>query len=122
MFDCDKCGLCCIGLDKNEITAEYHNGDGICKHLDMGTMLCDIYEKRPIFCRIDEYYEEYLADKMDRKEYDRLNYKACALKKQEYEECGKDIYKMISKKPELDKKLQAIIDESLENAAGTVNE
>ncbi|TCL59069.1 hypothetical protein EDD76_105246 [Kineothrix alysoides] len=116
MFDCDKCGLCCIGLDRNEITAQLHDGDGICRHLDMETMLCRIYENRPIFCNIEGYYDEFLKDEMEKEEFMRLNYEACLLKKQEWEECGKDIRRMISRIPQLDEENEKIIRASLEKA------
>lgn len=117
MFQCDQCGLCCIGLDKSEVTADLHNGDGICKHLDLDTMLCKIYEERPIFCRVEEYFDTYLADKMDKDEFIRLNYEACQLKKKEYKECGRDIYKMISKTPQLEQEQEEMLMESLEEAS-----
>ena len=117
MFNCDKCGLCCIGLNKSDAAADMHNGDGICKYLDLDTMLCKIYEERPILCRVEDYYDKYLADKMDREEFIRLNYEACELKKKEYEECGRDIHKMISKTPELDPEKEAILLESLDTVA-----
>lgn len=79
-FQCDQCGLCCIGLDKKKITAELHDGDGICRHLDRDTMRCSIYETRPVFCRVDEYYDRCLSDKMSREEYLALTYEACRLK------------------------------------------
>ncbi len=116
MFDCDKCGLCCIGLDRNEITAQLHDGDGICRHLDMETMFCRIYENRPIFCNIEGYYDEFLKDEMEKEEFLRLNYEACRLKKQEWEECGKDIRRMISRIPQLDEENEKIIRASLEKA------
>lgn len=118
MFECDKCGLCCIGLDKNEATADLHNGDGICKYLDLKTMLCTIYEERPIFCRVDEYFDLYLADKMDKEEFMCLNYEACQLKKKEFEECGRDIYKMVSKVPDVESKKQEVLTKSLDEALG----
>lgn len=116
MFNCDKCGLCCIGLNKSETTAFLHDGDGICRYLDLDTMLCTIYEKRPLVCRVDEYYDRFLADKMDREEFMRLNYEACELKKKEYEECGRDVHKMISITPEMDPEKEAILLASLEEA------
>lgn len=117
MFECDKCGLCCIGLNKNEATAYLHDGDGICRHLDRETMLCTIYEKRPIFCRVEEYYDTYLADEMDREEFMRLNYEACQVKKREYEECGRDIHKMISMTPDIEPEQEEKILKSLKEAS-----
>lgn len=114
MFSCDKCGLCCIGLDKSEVTADLHNGDGICKYLDLDTMLCRIYEERPIFCNIERYYEELLKDKMEKEDFLRLNYEACEAKKKEWEECGRNIRKMISKIPEMDEDNERILRDSLE--------
>lgn len=81
MFQCDKCGLCCLGLDKHEETKDMHNGDGVCIHLDRKTMLCHIYENRPIFCRVDDYFEQGLAGEMSEEEFYRLNYEACEEKK-----------------------------------------
>ncbi|WMC93269.1 YkgJ family cysteine cluster protein [Kineothrix sp. MB12-C1] len=114
MFNCDKCGLCCIGLNKSEVTAYLHDGDGICRNLDLDTMLCRIYEERPIFCDIERYYEELLKDQMDKEEFFRLNAEACDLKKKEWEECGRDIYKMTSRIPDLDEEKEKIIRASLE--------
>lgn len=116
MFDCDKCGLCCIGLNKSELTKHMHNGDGICKHLDLDTMLCRIYEERPIFCRVEEYYDKYLKDKMEKETFLRLNAEACELKKQELIDCGGDIYKMVSLIPDMEGENRNIVSESLENA------
>lgn len=114
MFECDKCGLCCLGLDRSELMADLHNGDGICKNLDLDTMLCRIYEERPIFCNVEKYYDLYLTDKMDREDFMQKNYEACKLKKEEWEECGRDIRKMTSKIPEMDEKREQIILDSLE--------
>lgn len=116
MFECDKCGLCCVGLNKTEVTAYLHKGDGICKYLDFNTMLCTIYNERPIFCRVEEYFDTYLAGKMDKEEFIQLNYEACRLKKQEYEECGRDIHKMISKIPEIDPEKKEMIIKSFQEA------
>lgn len=85
MFECDKCGLCCTGLDKHENMKEFHGGDGVCFHLNTETMLCDIYESRPLICRVDDFYDAYLKGKMSREEYYRLNYEACKKKKRDAE-------------------------------------
>lgn len=112
-FHCTKCGLCCIGLDKKEITAGLQDGDGICRHLDQTTMCCMIYEDRPIFCRVDDYYNQFLADKMDREEYLALTYEACELKKREWEACGRDVRKVGKAVPKMTEKSEKIIAESL---------
>ena len=51
--------------------------DGICKYLDESTNLCTIYNERPIFCRVDDFYEKNLSDKMSREEFYRLNKEIC---------------------------------------------
>lgn len=114
MFDCDRCGLCCVGLNKSEVTAELHNGDGICKHLDRETMLCRIYNSRPIFCRVEDYYNEFLADKLDKEEYMKMNYEACKCKKQEWEACGRDLSRMTFNVPDMGAEKEAIVRESIE--------
>jgi len=58
MFACDCCGCCCRNLKKSELYADLDRGDGACKYL-VGN-LCSIYEKRPLFCRVDECYELFL--------------------------------------------------------------
>lgn len=116
MFDCDKCGLCCIGLNKHELMKDMHNGDGICKHLDLDTRLCRIYDERPIYCRVEEYYDEHLSDEMEKETFMQLNYEACELKKKELAECGGDIYQMISVTPDLDNEDGKIIRDSFEKA------
>lgn len=88
MFTCDKCGLCCMGLEMHEDAKDMHNGDGICYQLDRETMLCKIYDHRPIFCQVDGYYDKYLTDKMTREEYYERNREACELKKKEWREKG----------------------------------
>lgn len=81
MFQCDKCGMCCRNLDKNELYKELDQGDGVCRYLTGN--LCSIYEQRPLLCRVDESYEKLFRGKMSLEEYYELNYSACrALKKQ----------------------------------------
>lgn len=76
-FNCIKCGLCCRHLDKNDLYKNLHDGDGICKYLDLETNLCIIYEKRPILCNIDLSYEIYFLDNMSLEEYYKINYEGC---------------------------------------------
>ncbi len=47
---CDKCGICCKNLKLSDVYINLHNGDGICRYLDLETNLCTIYENRPILC------------------------------------------------------------------------
>ncbi|MGN1249264.1 MAG: YkgJ family cysteine cluster protein [Candidatus Spyradocola sp.] len=81
MFQCDKCGMCCRNLDKNELYKELDRGDGVCRYLTGN--LCSIYEQRPLLCRVDESYEKLFRGRMSLEEYYELNYSACrVLKKQ----------------------------------------
>lgn len=86
MFECDKCGLCCIGLQGHEETKYMHNGDGVCIFLDADTKLCRIYENRPIFCRVDDYFEQQMAGEIGREQYYKENYAACEEKKRAWKE------------------------------------
>lgn len=58
MFRCSKCDLCCkdilhLGIEEAK---ELDRGYGVCYFLDEETNLCDIYEDRPIFCRVEDLY------------------------------------------------------------------
>lgn len=75
MFDCDCCGCCCRNLNKSELYRELDRGDGICKYLSGN--LCSIYDKRPLFCRVDECFEKFFKNEMTLQEYYELNEKVC---------------------------------------------
>lgn len=75
MFHCDKCGQCCRNLNRSDLYASLHNGDGICRYLRND--LCSIYEKRPLLCRVDESYEAIFAPYMTYETYLELNYQSC---------------------------------------------
>lgn len=74
---CDKCGICCKNLDKNEIYYYLDSGNGICKNFDKATNLCKIYEKRPLICNVKEAYKEIYFKYMSFKEYQKLNQEGC---------------------------------------------
>lgn len=75
MFKCEHCGCCCRNLDKSLIYASLDRGDGSCKHL-VGNY-CSIYEDRPMLCRVDECYDKYFSQLMNRQDYYRINKQAC---------------------------------------------
>ena len=79
MFYCDKCGECCRNLYMSPVYKDLHNGDGVCKFL-WGN-ICSIYAERPLFCRIDECYDIFFADKMRREEYYQENIRICNILK-----------------------------------------
>ncbi|MGM0410281.1 MAG: YkgJ family cysteine cluster protein [Bacillota bacterium] len=76
-FQCDACGICCTKLDKSKIYQELDRGDGTCIYFDEKSRLCNIYENRPLICRVDEMYEKYFKNKFTRKEYNCLNQRNC---------------------------------------------
>lgn len=75
MFKCDCCGCCCRNLNKSELYSDLDRGDGICKYLSGN--LCSIYENRPLLCRVDECYDLYFCNIMNRDEYYKLNTIEC---------------------------------------------
>ena len=77
MFPCNRCGGCCRRVGEVFFAEHMTGSDGVCKYLDESTNLCTIYAERPIFCRVDEFYEKNLSDKMSREEFYRLNKEVC---------------------------------------------
>ena len=57
------------------IYRELDRGDGVCRYLKGN--LCSIYEDRPLLCRVDESYEIYYKSLISKKDFYRMNYKAC---------------------------------------------
>ena len=78
LFPCTKCGLCCRNVGNSALTKFLDRGDSICFYLDLQTNLCNIYEKCPQICRVDEMYKNYFATKFSWREFCDLNLKACA--------------------------------------------
>ena len=75
VFECDKCGLCCSHIGESELYKELNRGDGICKFLKGN--LCEIYESRPLLCRVDESFEKIFSKAMSKEEFYELNYQGC---------------------------------------------
>ena len=78
-FPCEKCGLCCKNIRFSDLSAELDRGDGVCKHLKEN--LCEIYDKRPIFCNVEAYYEKYLSETISKEEFYKKNYAVCEMLK-----------------------------------------
>lgn len=76
MFQCDKCGNCCRSIRGIPELAEFDLGDGVCTHLTRDN-LCEIYNDRPLCCRIDDYYDANLSEQMSREEWYQVNKQAC---------------------------------------------
>ena len=76
-FPCIACGKCCWNIGNNTEAAYLDRGDGTCRHLDELSNSCKIYEHRPIFCRVEHYYDVYLREKLPWSEYVRINLEIC---------------------------------------------
>lgn len=79
MFKCNKCGMCCRNLQNSVLYDDLNRGDGICRYLNRN--LCSIYEERPLICRVDDFYNVYLKDKISLSDYYKLNYDVCYMLK-----------------------------------------
>lgn len=76
-FKCRKCGACCRHISDNEHLRFMADNSGCCIFLKDN--LCAIYEKRPIFCRVEEAYEKFFADILPYDRYIECNENACEL-------------------------------------------
>lgn len=55
-YKCENCGACCRFGNPGRFDPNIVNEHGDCIYLDLKTKLCTIYENRPIFCRLHEWY------------------------------------------------------------------
>ena len=76
VFPCTRCGVCCRNLGKSPLLSQLDRGDGVCRHLDVDTNLCRIYETRPKICRVTDMYRAF-EDRLTWGEYVALNQQAC---------------------------------------------
>lgn len=82
------CGACCRSLTGVPLYAALDRGDGVCRHLDEGSILCRIYADRPSICRVTEMYERY-SDLLSWTEFVTLNLKSCdTLRTQLHSKCA----------------------------------
>lgn len=56
-FLCTNCGACCLAVDQIKELKHLAKEDGRCQHLQPDNA-CEIYETRPLMCRVDEGREE----------------------------------------------------------------
>lgn len=77
MFPCEQCGCCCRRVGEMFLAKSISLSDGSCKYLNKETNLCNIYDERPIYCRVDDYYDKYLSSEMSREEFYRQNKEIC---------------------------------------------
>lgn len=74
-FGCVGCGACCRGVFHIPgVFEEPIRPDGSCSHLTADNM-CDIYEKRPQICRVDEY--DVAAMGLTKEQWHDANYESC---------------------------------------------
>lgn len=76
-FPCTQCGACCRHVNLSELTSYLDRGDGICRHYNLDTNLCKIYDQRPDVCRVDMYYQQHFQDKISWKNFIEINLIAC---------------------------------------------
>jgi uncharacterized protein len=74
-FPCNGCGLCCQNIGQIDDLKEYDRGDGVCKFLN--EKKCQIYDERPLICRVDEMYDKVFYQHFLKEEYYLENAKAC---------------------------------------------
>lgn len=77
MFPCTACGQCCKNVHRSEETKFLDRGDGVCRNLNESTLLCTIYEDRPLVCRVEDYYKANLIDVYEWDEFVELNLQIC---------------------------------------------
>lgn len=76
-FPCTSCGECCKNVHLSELTAYLDRGDGTCHHFDSIKNLCTIYKDRPLVCRVEDYYYQYLSNIYEWEEFIQLNLNIC---------------------------------------------
>ncbi|CCF81870.1 hypothetical protein HBZS_123210 [Helicobacter bizzozeronii CCUG 35545] len=76
-FPCTICGACCRSIKGVKELAPFDLGNGVCRHLDLQTQRCLIYENRPQICRVDTMYEKVFYKHYSLEEFYALNLKAC---------------------------------------------
>lgn len=80
-FPCDKCGACCMNVGRSVLTEYLDSGDGSCIFFEKETKLCKIYVKRPLVCRVKEFYLENYASALSWDFFVEINKKSCDLLK-----------------------------------------
>ncbi len=76
-FPCTQCGACCRHVNLSPLTAYLDRGDGMCKHYNQISQLCNIYTDRPEICQINVYYEKHYKHSLLWDEFVNLNLIAC---------------------------------------------
>lgn len=73
-FKCTGCGECCRHI--SNLLPQFDLGDGVCCHLGENN-LCDIYDERPLICRVEDFWSRCLEGKVSKEDWYRINYDGC---------------------------------------------
>lgn len=76
-FPCTSCGKCCQSIKNSSQTRHLDRGDGTCRHFVDETLLCSIYETRPLECRVEEYYQKHLSQTISWDDFIEVNVSIC---------------------------------------------
>lgn len=79
IFPCNSCGKCCSNVHLSVETKYLDRGDGICRHLDIGSRQCLIYEKRPEICRVDLQYKMNYSHLYTWEQFIQINLSVCEI-------------------------------------------
>lgn len=79
MLPCYACGQCCKNVDKSDETKFLDRGDGTCRNFNDESRLCNIYEDRPLVCRVEDYYKANLADTYEWEDFVQINLDVCQI-------------------------------------------
>lgn len=77
VFPCDSCGQCCRNVHLSNETSFLDRGDGTCLNFNESTKLCDIYETRPLVCRVEEYHTQKLSHVYSWEDFIEINLEIC---------------------------------------------
>ena len=69
MFPCERCGVCCRSIAGVFLAKDMVLPNGVCKFFDESNNLCKIYSNRPIFCRVDDFYNKFLSENIPRQKF-----------------------------------------------------
>lgn len=76
-FPCNSCGKCCRRVNLSGLTNYLDRGDGVCRNFNEVSNLCNIYNDRPLICRVEDYYKTYLSDQIGWDEFVKINLDIC---------------------------------------------
>ena len=76
-FPCTACGKCCRKVGYSPKTKFLDRGDSVCMYLNEDCNLCDIYDTRPIECRVYDYHQQYLSEQISWSDFIQINTQIC---------------------------------------------